>query len=107
MYMLYHDAAEVITGDVPFQIKRIISKMKSACSIAETYATEALNIPIVVLTPQELRRVKIADLREMREYAEIEVAYGNRTAEDIIDNINTALLQMAKESADDYTECLG
>ena len=93
-YILYHDVAEVITGDIPFQIKRTVPQLKEASIKAEDHACATLQLPIIDITEEELRRVKICDLTEMYEYAMMEIHYGNNTAWDIVENIETALEQM-------------
>ena len=97
-YIIYHDVAEVVTGDIPFQIKRNVPEMKAACNQAELYAENSLKTPVFELTNLEHHQVKVCDLLEMREYAEIEVAYGNSYAIDIIQNIDTALREMNEEA---------
>lgn len=95
VYIIYHDVLEIITGDIPFQIKRNVANMKTACMEAELYAATQLDdMMFVDLTERELKRVKICDLLEMKEYAEIEIAHGNSLAADIVININTALSLM-------------
>ena len=94
VYIMYHDVPEVITGDVPFQIKRIMPELKAELATAESYAIGKLGYNEMMLTPEELRNVKIADLMEMREYAMSEIDHGNSMAWDIVENIKTALDQM-------------
>lgn len=93
-YMIYHDVAEVITGDIPFQIKRNMPQMKDASVAAEEYANYKLGLDTFKLTQEEAHQVKVCDLLEMREYAEIELAYGNSLAWDIVQNIDAALNSM-------------
>lgn len=95
-YILYHDVAEVITGDIPFQIKRYLPEFKEAIVEAELHAMYKLGIGPIEITPDEVRRVKVCDLIEMHEYAMTELNHGNTTAWDIVDNINTALEQMGE-----------
>ena len=95
-YMLYHDVAEVITGDIPFQIKRNMPEFKEASVEAELHALYQLGIGPMEITPDEIRKVKICDLIEMHEYAIMEINYGNTLAIDIVDNIETALKQMGE-----------
>lgn len=96
-HILYHDVAEVITGDIPFQIKRNMPQMKQASDAAEEYAMWKLGIDYSKLTEQEAHQVKVCDLVEMHEYARAEIAHGNTMAWDIVDNIETALEQMGEK----------
>jgi 5'-deoxynucleotidase YfbR-like HD superfamily hydrolase len=93
-YILYHDVPEIITGDVPFQIKRLLPELKIELRIAEFYAIGKLKYQEYDISTTEKYRVKIADLLEMKEFAEEEIAMGNSTAQDIIENINIVLEEM-------------
>lgn len=104
VYILYHDVLEIVTGDIPFQIKRNVPAMKQASLLAEQHAMATIKIPYVPITAEERHRVKVCDLLEMREYAEIEIAYGNAFADDIIHNIDQALKMMNEEVTDDYSK---
>jgi 5'-deoxynucleotidase YfbR-like HD superfamily hydrolase len=93
-YMLTHDSQEYVTGDIPFVIKRMYPELKSILQKIEYDVATTMGIPDIQLTDVEHWRVKIADLLEMKSFAEDEIAMGNTTAVDIIENINKALEQM-------------
>jgi len=88
-HILYHDAAEVITGDIPFEIKRKNKDFKDAYDEVEKSANEMLGLSrtLLGLAPLDAAKVKFCDLQEMAEFAIIEMEMGNRLARPIFDNI--------------------
>ena len=77
-WILWHDAPELITGDVPFQTKRRWPKVKEALTEAETVASEELEIIWPELTDLQRARIKLCDVLEMYEFGVCEVQMGNQ-----------------------------
>lgn len=90
-YMLYHDVAEIGTGDVPFLVKRRFPNLKLELNKAEPEILADFGVPVMLLTEKEERRIKWADLMEMKRFALEELAMGNTYAQDIVFNIDEAL----------------
>lgn len=93
-YILYHDVAEVITGDIPFLVKRRYPHLKEVLNEAEKDAYKQLTIILPKLTDTEMKQIKICDLIEMGEYALGELRMGNLDMQIVVDNIDEALNQM-------------
>jgi hypothetical protein len=91
IYIVYHDLGELYSGDTPFVPKKALPGLKEALNIAEKEGLKKLDIEMPDLKPSEWTRFKVCDLLEMWEFANIEVAMGNRFGYIVIDNINAAL----------------
>lgn len=96
---MFHDAAEVRTGDIPLYAKRNRPDFKASLDSLEEEALQdmlppELNQPLSLF---EQKLLKVADLIEMGEFAREEMEMGNRTAEPILHNINRAILLLIAE----------
>lgn len=80
VYMLYHDALEIQTGDSPFYAKRRWPELKMALDRAEREASRDMGIELPEISGEDAARVKLADLMEMWEWGREEVLMGNKLA---------------------------
>lgn len=64
MAALYHDVPEIILGDIPATAKWGYPEIKQAFDKAEQKVFEDLGL-VFVLTPEEERRLKMADMLEL------------------------------------------
>lgn len=62
-YAALHDAAELFTGDIPFNVKRDNPAMKAICTTLEHEAERSL-LTLPKLTEEEHQLVKFADICE-------------------------------------------
>jgi 5'-deoxynucleotidase YfbR-like HD superfamily hydrolase len=76
-YALMHDAGEMWSGDVPYGAKRASSNYRQTSNEAERLGLKMLNVKMPELTVMEFAQVKIADLLEMAEFADVEIRMGN------------------------------
>ena len=90
-YILHHDVAEIVTGDVPFIVKRRYPTVKKLLSELEDEINYNLFTSPPALTQQELYQIKVADLLEMLFFAIEDVNMGCQYSVDIIENILEAL----------------
>jgi hypothetical protein len=91
-HIIWHDAGELVTGDLPFPVKQNNHALRNVMAIAEHEALEAMGAPAnSMLSPEELLRAKACDLLEMWEFGLTEKALGNMLAQPIIDDIQFAL----------------
>jgi hypothetical protein len=85
--ILYHDVPEVITGDVPFMVKRQYPDLKKMLDTIEDLAVYRLNYRLPDISSQEYKQIKIADLTEMLLFAVDDVNMGCVYSIDVIENI--------------------
>ena len=84
---LDHDVAEVITGDLPFGVKKINPEVKQSIRGVEQHVLEKHGITI----PYNDEMLHIADLLEMGLFGTDQAELGNKLAYTIIDNVLNAL----------------
>lgn len=61
---LLHDAGEIVTGDIPFTIKRSSSAMKHLTDELEALAHQDVVMEMPTLSPEEAAVLKLADTLE-------------------------------------------
>jgi 5'-deoxynucleotidase YfbR-like HD superfamily hydrolase len=92
-YALHHDSGELLSGDVPFLAKSESAQLKEGCRAVEKKGLERLRVELPLLTMDEQRRMKIADLMEMYEFGHVDWTMGNAYAEPIErDTMSEAIL---------------
>ncbi len=79
---LMHDIGEVVSGDLPYPVKRENPDLKAACDRIETAAHLAMCAPWGVPPPQVLTNearavIKLAEYLEMAEFGMVEEQLGN------------------------------
>ena len=86
-YLIWHDAGELVTGDIPFPFKSYNPMIKKEFDALEANAVMAMGggTP-VVLTTIEQQRVKLVDVLDMYEQGKVEVAMGNQYALPIVND---------------------
>lgn len=82
-HILYHDMAEIKTGDLPYPIKRDNPTLKAELDVIDNEWYCEMNIVMPRLSVDEKRCVKMADMLEMMEFAVHEMCLGNKFAEPI------------------------
>lgn len=111
-HALLNDCGEIVTGDLPFPVKRDNRVLKD-----EIVRLEETAIIDMGLAPQEScrdqvwrDRVKICDMLEMWEFGLDETAMGNRYAQPIVEgtlNDVARLIQVFRLSNDDFNRIKG
>lgn len=96
-YVLYHDSGELVTGDLPYPVKKNNPDLKAAADRVEALALETLGVKLPDLDRLEKNRVKACDLIEMLEYGFYELRLGNKLATPIIVDIWDNLQAFVKE----------
>lgn len=100
--VLWHDAGELVLGDLPFPTKRDNPQLKVICDVIEEQAVVGMmTIQPIQVSAQTLWRAKVCDLLEMYEFGLSELAQGNSLAVPIIDDIRESLLLMRQEADSD------
>jgi hypothetical protein len=100
-YIIWHDAAELAVGDLPFQIKRDNHTLKRELDKLEGTAMRNMGGPSMLLSPVMLDRVKLCDLIDMWEYGIDEHRMGNQYAWPIIDDIGDKILTRLKDMSEE------
>lgn len=91
-YMLYHDVAELHTGDLPYPVKARHHGLREEIERLEAVAEAALGITVPTLPLYERDCVKICDLLEMLEYGYEEMARGNQYGRVIVERVGQAVM---------------
>ena len=105
-YLLWHDAGELVLGDLPFPVKAWAPRLKKLCDNIEDVAVVKMGGKVIKLSPQEKLRCKIADLVEMLEHGLVEFQMGNKLAQPIIDDISTAIEKLYELMSDEDQEAV-
>lgn len=93
-HILFHDAGEMMTGDIPFQGKRDHPELKDITNvIEEMHRTKLVGI-MEPLSIEEYGRFKFSDMAELCEFAQQELQQGNGFALPILENGLKALSLM-------------
>lgn len=105
--ILWHDAGELWTGDVPFDAKMNYPDLRVAVSSVDEQATNELSrgrFPTEL--PQELRnRIKLCDLMEMAEFGREEMRLGNRHyGEQIFEKVKAAAFTLSRRCSTDTAD---
>lgn len=87
---LFHDLAEVVTGDIPATMKWASPEMRDLVK-GEEYKFDRVNKLEVCLTPKEELVLKWADGLELAWYCVDQLMLGNRNVEQMYKNITGAL----------------
>ena len=99
-YILWHDAGELVLGDLPFPVKARNPDLKLACDRIENEAVVAMGGFIPKLSEVEKVRCKGCDYVEMLEFGLDEVAMGNTFAQPIVDDIKDSLYKLSMSPED-------
>lgn len=82
---LYHDVAEVLTGDMPATVKWKYPDFAAALERVEKLAEDELDLEFA-LSVREKRQLKIADMLELMLYAGEQIRIGNMHFREVLDN---------------------
>lgn len=98
-YLIWHDAGEIKTGDLPFPIKSRHPAIKKTFDQLEGETVRAMRGPACLsLTGVDKTRAKIADLLEMWEYGWVELNLGNRFAAPIVVDTYVAVRELIENT---------
>ena len=100
-YLIWHDAGELVTGDVPFPLKMLNPGLKQHMDQLEHAAVEAMGGEHIWLNHEDAVRVKACECVEMHEHGRVEYLMGNKFAKPIMDDTWTAFLELPL-SVDDF-----
>lgn len=93
-YILYHDVAEIGTGDLPFPVKASHPGLAEVMHDVEAEVLDNMGIVLPDLTDRQRLLVKICDLLEMWEWGREEVTMGNRYAAPIVADTCSAVCNL-------------
>lgn len=99
-YLLWHDAGELATGDVPYPVKKDEPEVGAIFCRIEKEAVRKMGGPYdaaLGLSERDRQRAKICDLLEMYEFGLQEARMGNSYAEPIVDAVKTDLIERVKK----------
>lgn len=102
--ILWHDAGELGTGDIPFPVKRNNPILKEEFDQLEIQVLMAMGVDtrkcVEGLKEEELLRIEVCDLIEMWEFGAAELARGNQMALPIVRDITLTLGGTLDEMSD-------
>lgn len=94
-YLLWHDAGELVTGDLPFPLKYKNNGLKTIMDDLEEEAVVAMRPRYDwSISDRDKLRCKVCDLLEMYEHGLCEMMLGNAFAEPIVVDIRNAITKM-------------
>jgi len=95
-YILWHDAGELVTGDLPFPIKKNSSpEFRETLHFMEAEAVENMGGTLnELITVYQAYQVKVCDLIEMLEFGFAERLLGNIVAEPIIVDVQKVITEV-------------
>jgi hypothetical protein len=97
VYFIWHDVGEMVTGDLPYPVKRDHPMLKEIADQIELQAVKDMRGTPVHLDDLDKLRTKVADLLEMHEFGIHELHLGNRYAEPIAADTMTNVLLLSKQ----------
>jgi 5'-deoxynucleotidase YfbR-like HD superfamily hydrolase len=105
--LLYHDAAELVTGDIPAPVKRYSESVRNAVTLLEARFDEKFLI-YTHLTPLEQRVVKASDALDLAFNCLHEREMGNRTKhlESVFKNALTYATETGLPGVSYFTQAL-
>lgn len=90
-YIIWHDAGEIKTGDLPHPIKANNPALKEVADRLEAEAVKDMGGPSLELSDDLKVKVKMADCIEMLEFSMVELGLGNSWAQPISQNMSNAI----------------
>jgi 5'-deoxynucleotidase YfbR-like HD superfamily hydrolase len=97
-YILWHDAAEIGTGDIPYPVKATHPELKAALEAIEAEVLDNLGVSMPHISEDLHKKIKMCELLEMAEFGADEMMMGNRYAQPILDDTLAALIVLAREN---------
>jgi 5'-deoxynucleotidase YfbR-like HD superfamily hydrolase len=93
-YLIWHDAGELVTGDLPFPVKLRNPVLKQECDRIEEASVYIMGgTPHAFLSAEDQQRVKMCDLIDMLEMGWTEFNMGNAYAQPILDDIHAQIIK--------------
>lgn len=89
-HILWDDAGEMVTGDLPFPVKKNNLELRKIVKVLEAEALSGMGVSQPLLHPVAEARIKVADLLEMWEFGLHELALGNQFGRPIADDTYAA-----------------
>ena len=90
-YIMFHDAGELGTGDIPFPVKKNNPPLKAIMDELEHQSLMRQKIVLPDMSEHELKEVKICDLIEMAEFGREELRRGCAYGRPILDGCTEAI----------------
>jgi hypothetical protein len=90
-FLIWHDAGEIATGDIPFPVKAQNPTLKAEMDALEDQAVTLMGGLLHALQEPLKVRAKACDIIDMYECGKAEVVMGNKFAQPIVDDTYTAL----------------
>lgn len=100
-YLVWHDAGEIKTGDLPYPVKSQNLDVKTAISTLEKQAVQDMGGKVVSISEEQQRRAKLADLVEMLEFGLMELQLGNQFATPVVNNMTQAVVALCAKGSDE------
>jgi hypothetical protein len=100
-HLIWHDAGELASGDLPFPVKSQNPDLKEACDRIERNQIARMGGVVQELPPFLKLRSKLADLCEMAEFGIVEMRLGNGYAAPIWRDCSSHALGLAVHLPDD------
>jgi len=94
-YILWHDAGELTTGDLPYPVKDLVAGLRRSLESAEAIGRSNLGVTLPNLMVEQHKRVKLCDCLEMFEFGVQETAMGNRFGEPVAKAMRDTALGVA------------
>jgi len=105
-YIVYHDIAEIGTGDLPFPVKAHHPGLAEVLHEVEAEVLDNMGIVLPALSVQQRLQVKLCDLLEMYEWGQEEMKLGNSYAEPIVVDTRAAALDLASAGGQEIEDTI-
>ena len=105
-YILWHDASELYTGDIPFPVKARNPKLKSLMDdmedhqLARMIGVDRQQEVLGGVTELQRVRMKLCDLLDMHEHGHHEMMLGNQFAIPIVEDTAGAIVALVLQVPD-------
>lgn len=100
-HILHHDSGEIITGDLPFPVKRDNPTLKKIFDDMEDATTDAMKIETFFVSKVLKWSFRICDLMEMLEFGLQEEQMGNKLAHPIVVETAATIRRMCEDPPED------
>jgi len=101
-HFIWHDAGELVVGDLPYPVKSQNPKLKAMVDDLEADAVLDMGGRMEELSPGDCVRAKLCDYIEMWEFGMLEVAMGNRFAEPIVRDLAPVIKNIIEQLPEYY-----
>jgi 5'-deoxynucleotidase YfbR-like HD superfamily hydrolase len=102
VHMIFHDVAEIQTGDIPYPVKKNSEALKKEMDRLEEGALRDMGVYLPILSFQEHARFKFCDLLDCAEQGQYEANLGNQymgTVADQREGLNYLIRKLDEKDA--------